>query len=189
MKMFSKTNWKKQLKSERGISSVLVIFMMIVLVTFGAIALTSAYANIKLANKTLAWNQDYYALDSQAEQALAYIDQIIVLEQQGQLAQNSAGYTTLPDALRHLQSTQPNLLGEMAISANDGGGYRVQMEFNNQASIEKDSGEFIKYLTVVINTQPANGARYQVAEWREWQEAFNYEASQTEDLWDGDLTN
>ena len=57
----------KWLGNEDGATSVLIVFMMIVLVTLGAFAITSANVNIKFSNKAAAWSEKYYALDATGE--------------------------------------------------------------------------------------------------------------------------
>ena len=71
-----------KLKSERGAASVLVIFMMIILVTFGALSLTAALANLRLGSKVLSWMDGYYSLDSRAEILCAEMDSRLLLAEQ-----------------------------------------------------------------------------------------------------------
>lgn len=62
------------LRDRRGATSVLVIFMMIVLVVFAVLAFTTAYANYRLSQKTAQASVENYALDDQAFAALMKID-------------------------------------------------------------------------------------------------------------------
>ena len=66
------------LKNEDGATSVLVIFMMIVLVTLGAFAITSARVNYRFSLKARDWNNSFYALDSQAENYVKSIDKALL---------------------------------------------------------------------------------------------------------------
>lgn len=52
---------------ERGSSSVLVIMVMLLLITFGVLAMMSSYSNLKIAKKNAEWTKDFYALESIAE--------------------------------------------------------------------------------------------------------------------------
>ena len=60
--------------NQRGATSVLVIFMMLVLVTLGAFAITSAHANYRLSQRALLWKTMYYRLDALGEEYLSLID-------------------------------------------------------------------------------------------------------------------
>ena len=62
------------LRYGRGASSVLVMFMMIILVVLGALAFTASYANLSLSRRTHAAYADMYALDAAGEGALARVD-------------------------------------------------------------------------------------------------------------------
>ena len=62
-----KLRWKKPIKikplfSERGSSSVLVIMIMLLLITFGVLAMMSSYSNLKIARKHAQWTSDYYQI-------------------------------------------------------------------------------------------------------------------------------
>ncbi|OJV62132.1 MAG: hypothetical protein BGO41_02075 [Clostridiales bacterium 38-18] len=67
-----KSKWKnidniKMLNSERGSSSVLVIMIMLLLITFGVLAMMSSYSNLKIARKHADWTKGYYALENIAQ--------------------------------------------------------------------------------------------------------------------------
>ncbi|MDR3239370.1 MAG: hypothetical protein LBT44_04725 [Clostridiales bacterium] len=56
---------------------MLVIFMMIVLVTLGTFAISSAHVNYQFSEKALEWNKAYYDCDAQAERFLADYDAVL----------------------------------------------------------------------------------------------------------------
>lgn len=62
------------LADKRGATSVLVIFMMVVLVVFATLAFTTAYANYKLSQKTANTSANNYALDDLAARMLLQVD-------------------------------------------------------------------------------------------------------------------
>jgi len=66
---------KNIMGSEQGATSVLVVFMMIVLVTLGAFAITSARVNYRFSETAVEWNQMFYALDSLGEGYLRDVDE------------------------------------------------------------------------------------------------------------------
>ena len=76
-----KLRWKKPIKikplfSERGSSSVLVIMIMLLLITFGVLAMMSSYSNLKIARKHAQWTSDYYQLESIADSDLKSFEQL-----------------------------------------------------------------------------------------------------------------
>jgi len=76
----------KMLRSERGAASVLVIFMMIILVIFGALSLTAALANYRLGVKVHSWMEGFYELDSRAEILCAEMDKLLLEAEESALA-------------------------------------------------------------------------------------------------------
>jgi len=69
----------KWLKSERGSSSVLVALVLIVLVVFSVLAVTTSAANLRLARKNADTVKAYYSLDSEGERFLNVIYNSIAL--------------------------------------------------------------------------------------------------------------
>ena len=65
---------KRRSATSSGAASIIVIFMIMVLFVFGMLSLTTAMANLRLSQKGVAWNQEYYALESEVEQMLFEID-------------------------------------------------------------------------------------------------------------------
>ncbi len=65
--------------NNRGAASVLVVLIIVVLATFGGIALTASWTNKNLAIKAAQSKIDYYALDSVAEELIAQIDEQLFL--------------------------------------------------------------------------------------------------------------
>lgn len=57
-----------------GASSVLMIFVVLCLTTFGVLSLVSAKADLRLTDKTLAAAEEYYAADAEVEILLSRID-------------------------------------------------------------------------------------------------------------------
>ncbi len=55
-----------------GSSSVLVIMIMLLLITFGVLAMMSSYSNLKIAQKKADWTKDYYQLESIAEEGVSH---------------------------------------------------------------------------------------------------------------------
>ena len=70
---------KYLLGNENGASSVLVVFMMILLVTLGAFSISAANVNLKLCQKALNWNKAFYHLDGAGEE-FRYEINLLLLE-------------------------------------------------------------------------------------------------------------
>lgn len=62
-------------KNEKGSSSVLVIMVLLMLVTFGVLALITANSNLKVAEKNASWNRSYYQLENLGVQTLKKIQE------------------------------------------------------------------------------------------------------------------
>jgi hypothetical protein len=60
-----------------GISTVVTVMVVVLLTTFSVLALVSARAELRLANKATESTENYYAADSQAEKWLADLDAFI----------------------------------------------------------------------------------------------------------------
>ena len=65
------------MKNNRGAASILVILIIVVLATFGGIALTAGYTNKQLAIKAAQSKADYYMLDGAGEAIVATVDSLL----------------------------------------------------------------------------------------------------------------
>lgn len=79
------------IRNNRGSTSVLVILVIIVLATFGGVAVTSSWTNKKLAMKSVAWNEEYCLQEQKAEYMTARIDAILLEAQNKTLEYFSEG--------------------------------------------------------------------------------------------------
>ena len=107
----------KWLCNEEGATSVLIIFMMIVLVTLGAFAITSANVNIKFSNKAVDWHEKYYVLDSAGEQYAMMLDYALAAAEVASVEYiHDQGYTA-PD----YEGISDSVQAELAALWKDGG--------------------------------------------------------------------
>lgn len=60
----------KYLRSEKGASSILVAMVLIILLVFAALSITTSTANFKLSQKYAQTTNVYYSLDSEGERVL-----------------------------------------------------------------------------------------------------------------------
>ncbi len=97
----------QKLNNEDGASSVLVVFMMIILVTLGAFSLVSSNVNIGMAKKAVSSNKVFYNLDAYGEQFICDVDYALAQAEtfateyiagEGYLKQQ---YDGLPDVLQN----------------------------------------------------------------------------------------
>lgn len=68
---------KGMIKSEKGSSSVLVVMIMLLMITFGVLAMMSSYSNLKIARKHAEWTKDYYSLESLADFNLMHFNGVV----------------------------------------------------------------------------------------------------------------
>lgn len=70
---------KKQAKIGLGIgtASILMIFVILMLVTFAILSLSSARADHELSSKTMKHAKEYYQAENEAEKKLAEIDKVL----------------------------------------------------------------------------------------------------------------
>lgn len=100
-----KLRWKKHIEikplfNESGSSSVLVIMIMLLLITFGVLAMMSSYSNLKIAQKHAQWTSDYYQLESIADSDLKSFEQLFdraIEETQKHFVNNVLDPSTLTD--------------------------------------------------------------------------------------------
>jgi len=60
-----------------GISSILVIFVLLCLTTFATLAMVSAGASYRLAQRVAQASSDYYEADSRAEEVFAVVSRFV----------------------------------------------------------------------------------------------------------------
>ena len=57
----------KKRNKHKGISSILVILIVLTVVLFGVMSMISVYTSYKISQKNLQWTKNYYFLDSKAQ--------------------------------------------------------------------------------------------------------------------------
>ncbi len=62
------------MRSRRGSASALIVLMVVLLAVFGAMALATAAANLRLAHRHADWSKEYYGYDASAERLMEAID-------------------------------------------------------------------------------------------------------------------
>lgn len=74
------SKWKSIIdkNDQRGSSSVLVIMVLLMLITFGVLAMMTSYSNLKISRKNAEWTQAFYKLESLAGNHLAEVKTHII---------------------------------------------------------------------------------------------------------------
>ncbi len=70
------------MKKRKGASTILVLFMVIVLITLGLFTIVSANVNYKLSQKSDGWSSTYYDLVKVCEFNLGKVEEILLLSEQ-----------------------------------------------------------------------------------------------------------
>ena len=184
-------------KDQAGTASVLVVFMMILLVTFGSMALSASLSNQRLGALSAAWLTDYYWMDSEAELGVFAIDQILAeAEQRAQVTLQQLGFdsfaTTYINEVRQGLAGQAEQRGWELTETPEG----MQVSFTIVNELRTARRTQDKYLTVeVISQVPQydrteigwqrreNTSRFTIGRWQQWQELIRINTDIV--FWDG----
>lgn len=162
--------------NEDGATGVLVIFMLIVLVTLGAFAISSAAVNIRFAQRSIDWQDEYYTLNGQGETFLAKIDSALADASIG----NADVY--MQTAFANLQELADDYPEAFILPyENDGNIDEIYIELNLVS--EESSNYNLLICLSVLPENRENAPRYTITSWKQWQEA--QEEEQTQELWQG----
>ncbi len=198
---------KKLFNNEKGATSVLVIFMMIVLVTLGTFAITSALVNYRFAYHTVDWSKMYYKLEDKAENYLKDVNDGLINAANRAVKQvNSENGINLNEdfnkaycefALEEIKMLNDKYQQNIETIENDNVGIcYLEQEFISDDN--PDSHLTVKilikkpdnYLSVknvsdgdIVTIVNNNETLFEVVEWRQWQTPVEIEMF--EDLWPG----
>jgi len=186
---------------ENGATSVLIIFMMLVLVILGAYSISSAHVNYTFSARALEWKQAYYECDAMAEEFLTDTDAALAgaeKETAEAVIQSAAGaapgYTeqSVNDLYRQ------NVLKEFSVLADkydiqiDGDGLAVSSVISSEGESQindRIAAAPFRYSIDAVNGTVMcllneNDKRYTILEWRQVQK-INEDNEATTELWDG----
>lgn len=107
-----------------GMSSLLMIFVVLCLTVFGVLAYMTARADDRLTQRSAQMVQAYYTADAKAEEALAQLDEAL-LEFDPETALESVGFT--------VRTEDGKPVGELEILVNDTRMYRLQVVIENES--------------------------------------------------------
>lgn len=119
-----------------GVSSILVIFVLLCLVTFSVLSLVSARADKALSDKNTAHLKAYYAAETTAYETLAKIDALLMKNFEANA--NDAAYldrceTALQDAGYLTRRDADSLWVEYAVSVSDVQQLNISLRVRNAA--------------------------------------------------------
>lgn len=153
--MINTERFKNLAADQKGAASILIIFMMLILVSLGAFAITSANANYKLSQRALEWNVMYYDLDAKGEEFLSALDEKLA-EAEMMALENAPD--RINEVMKDLSVTYPS--------------FECINELEGSVTIKSEKpGEDYYFLKITFSLEPVGNLRYKIIEWREYQES------------------
>ncbi|PID79688.1 MAG: hypothetical protein CSB19_01955 [Clostridiales bacterium] len=151
------------LSDERGSSSVLIVVMMVVLIVFGLAIFSTAMSNMRLADKKIAWKNEYYQLEGKSNRVIG--DVIAIVEDVNhKKIDRKSGFTKIEQLLAESCSKYETTLGEDGLPA------AIALNVTN------DAGD--KNIAIVLSlsqSQETNDLTIRIIEFKEWQEHFEFD--------------
>lgn len=68
----------KKLHSEKGAAAVLTLSVILLLTALGTVALVASALNVSMSGKVIRWTEEYYDLDTRAEEYVQLIDEELI---------------------------------------------------------------------------------------------------------------
>ena len=190
------------LSGQSGASSVLVIFMMLVLAALGTFSITSAKVNYTFSRRAADWTAAYYEADAEAEEFLARVDAELAEAERkaygglpaanGETANPAPGEAYSRFALENMEALKadyPGLTieagrGKITVSANFQSVSRPQTNLAVELSV--DAPDYAESGVLTGSGQAGAKARYAITAWTQWQPEIPAEATE-QPLWDGKM--
>jgi len=170
---------------EGGGSSVLITFLMLLLITLGALAVASSNANLKLARKGVSWVKSYYALEAGGDALLDIISTTLSHAEASGYDESSALVRMLADCLEQYTGEGESILpydtsiSEIKIEPDGPESLTVN------ARLSRQHGSTEQHLLVEIKVFAGTGEPepwgFRILQWKQYQEPFEYEPKL--DLW------
>lgn len=162
-------------KSQNGSSTILISLLLVTLVVFALLSLTSSASELRLAQRNANNNKTYYMLDSEGKRFIygvkSKIKDALIISR---------------DRPESFFDNLDILLGENIIRSMNYDGNAISMTIERTIILEENSRR--RYLEIkLLISQPNSDSRINeicsITEWRLWQEDF--ELKNTIDLWEG----
>lgn len=164
-----------KLKSQNGSSTLLVSLLLVTLVVFALLSISSTASELRLSRKNAENNKTYYMLDSEGKRFLYDIKSKI----------NEALILSRNDPQSFFEHFD-NLLGDNIIRTINSDNNTRLMTIERNIILEENSKRRFLDIILTINqpdTESSVNDICSVEEWKMWQEPF--ELNNTIDLWEG----
>ena len=187
---------RHMLASESGASSVLVIFMMLVLSALGTFAMASAKVNCAYSRRAMDWTAAYYEADALAEEFLARLDARLAAARVSALSDDTPEGLPYEYALEGIESLKDDYPGltitadeeKITISVN----FRAESRDRTNLAVEVELEIAPRGYGVGAEDGIAGGSReagalpYKITAWTQWQpEPFAEDVPQP--IWNGEF--
>ncbi|HAS74910.1 MAG TPA: hypothetical protein DCS67_12265 [Clostridiales bacterium UBA8960] len=189
MKLKCKSTVKNKIDfSERGSSSVLVVMIMLLLITFGVLAMMSSYSNLKISRKHAEWTRDYYRLESIAE------SEFITFQNVFNEVRNRFDNGVLEDETDEMKKKEvlSTFLSAFLKDLNTQTYFSGSVQSNFDAFTEQDDENVVPMLSILtkddlterrlliviqmdVNIERIKDIEFKVMEWREIPAEFEYD--------------
>ncbi len=166
-----------------GGSSVLVIFLMLLLITLGALALVSSNANLRLAKKGAAWMKDYYLLEASGESIVALVSKSLHQTNEILSANGGPGEESRDSYFaRHLSCCLEDT-GAALPYGTEITEWKVEPDDNGLVLLtawlarKHQSGNQCLLVQIQVSgvSDRSTTGSFQVLQWKQYQEPFEYE--------------
>lgn len=88
-----------------GISSVMLVFILLLMITFAVLSLSSSHADLQFARKLADRTSDYYEAETKANARLAEIDEVLIKQYQASSGPEEF-YKKAGEALKELEGIE-----------------------------------------------------------------------------------
>ena len=149
----------------RGGASVLIILVIFIMLSLGALSMMSASADLKLARASAEWITRYYELEKEANVMLREINMTL----SGSYNTESRDFSR--DKLRTLKNDG------WTIHEKDG-----KIFIHRDVSLGKDEIEQNLSIELQLSPPDESGRYYRIIQWKQWRDDFEYEQEGI-DIW------
>jgi hypothetical protein len=166
----------------KGSSSVLVVFVILLLSLFGTLALMSSNAGLRLARKNAAWVKNIYILDGKGSKILSKIS--ACLDRAEDLSFDSSSnslnpvlfYNNAEKALKEIELTSSVKI----IAGAPGEGLRLEAIVKNETTTDP---VWLNICISVVVPDEIKKSKYIITSWKYENTVFTYD--EFPDLWQG----
>ncbi len=166
-----------------GGSSILVVFLMLLLVTLGVLAMVSSDANLKLARKGVSWIKGYYMLEAGGEALLDTVSQGLIHADNLRYTEGNAFEGALGRLLadylgEYVDGAGKKLpygavINEIRVEPDGSGSVTVTAMLSREH--ESIDQHLLVQAMVFAGTGESDTGGFRILQWKQYQEPFEYE--------------